>query len=213
MAWRQILLRSLLCQRAHSAPDAPAANPPPRFSRRPNVAARVFARCPLPAARCAAARCAAARRHRLPSPTSLQWRAKVMPTFAGRGIRLGIDLSILSCMVRHMPNQQMQLDRVFRALGDPTRRAVLGRLSAGPAPVSELARPFNIALPSFTQHLDVLERCGLVRSRKVGRVRTYRLVPQPLRAAERWITQQRAVWERRLDQLDDYLLKLKEDMR
>lgn len=140
-------------------------------------------------------------------------RAKVMPTFAGRGIRLGIDLSILSCMVRHMPNQQMQLDRVFRALGDPTRRAVLGRLSAGPAPVSELARPFNIALPSFTQHLDVLERCGLVRSRKVGRVRTYRLVPQPLRAAERWITQQRAVWERRLDQLDDYLLKLKEDMR
>jgi DNA-binding transcriptional ArsR family regulator len=79
--------------------------------------------------------------------------------------------------------------------------------------VSELARPFNIALPSFTQHLDVLERCGLVRSRKVGRVRTYRFVPQPLRAAERWITQQRAVWERRLDQLDDYLLKLKEDMR
>jgi DNA-binding transcriptional ArsR family regulator len=77
----------------------------------------------------------------------------------------------------------------------------------------ELARPFNIALPSFTQHLDVLERCGLVCSRKVGRVRTYRLVPQPLRAAERWITQQRAVWERRLDQLDDYLLKLKEDMR
>jgi DNA-binding transcriptional ArsR family regulator len=61
-----------------------------------------------------------------------------------------------------------------------TRRAVLGRLSAGPAPVSELARPFSIALPSFTQHLDVLERCGLVRSRKVGRVRTYRLVPQPL---------------------------------
>ena len=116
-------------------------------------------------------------------------------------------------MVRHLPNQQMQLDRVFRALGDPTRRAVLGRLSAGPGPVSELARPFNIALPSFTQHLDVLERCGLVRSRKVGRVRTYRLVPQPLRAAENWITQQRAVWERRLDQLDDYLLKLKEDMK
>ena len=79
--------------------------------------------------------------------------------------------------------------------------------------MSELARPFNIALPSFTQHLDVLERCGLVRSRKVGRVRTYRLVPQPLRAAENWITQQRAVWERRLDQLDDYLLKLKEDMK
>ncbi len=122
-------------------------------------------------------------------------------------------LSILSTIVRRMPNQQKQLDRVFRALGDPTRRAVLGRLSAGPAPVSELARPFNIALPSFTQHLDVLEQSGLVRSRKVGRVRTYRLVPLPLRAAERWITQQRAVWERRLDQLDDYLLKLKEEMK
>jgi DNA-binding transcriptional ArsR family regulator len=116
-------------------------------------------------------------------------------------------------MVRHMPNQQIQLDRVFRALGDPTRRAVLSRLSAGPAPVSELARAFDMALPSFTQHLDVLEDCGMVRSRKVGRVRTYRLVPQPLRAAERWMAQQRALWERRLDQLDKYLLQLKEEMK
>jgi DNA-binding transcriptional ArsR family regulator len=116
-------------------------------------------------------------------------------------------------MVRHMPNQQMQLDRVFRALGDPTRRAVLSRLSTGPAPVSELARAFDMALPSFTQHLEVLEDCGLVRSRKVGRVRTYRLAPQPLRAAERWMAQQRALWERRLDQLDSYLLQLKEKMK
>src|SRR5262245_33312899 len=114
--------------------------------------------------------------------------------------------------VRLMPNQQVQLDRVFRALGDPTRRAVLSRLSAGPAPVSELARPFKMALPSFTQHLDVLEQCGLVRSRKLGRVRTYRLAPQPLKAAERWIARQRALWERRLDQLDSYLLELKEEM-
>jgi DNA-binding transcriptional ArsR family regulator len=104
----------------------------------------------------------------------------------------------------------MQLDRVFRALGDPTRRAVLSRLSGGPAAVSELARPFKMALPSFTQHLDVLEDCGLVRSRKLGRVRTYRLVPQPLRAAERWMVEQRALWERRLDQLDSYLEELKE---
>lgn len=116
-------------------------------------------------------------------------------------------------MLRQMPNQQTQLDHVFRALGDPTRRAVLSRLSAGPAPVSELARPFDIALPSFTQHLDVLEQCGLVRSRKVGRVRTYRLVPQPLKAAERWMVRQRDVWERRLDQLDHYLLELKEEMK
>ena len=69
----------------------------------------------------------------------------------------------------------MHLDRVFRALGDPTRRAVLSRLSAGPAAVSELARASDMALPSFAQHLDVLEQSGLVRSRKVGRVRTYRL--------------------------------------
>ena len=107
----------------------------------------------------------------------------------------------------------MHLDRVFRALGDPTRRAVLSRLCTGPAPVSELARSFDMALPSFAQHLDVLEECGLVRSRKVGRVRTYRLVPQPLRVAERWMTQQRALWERRLDQLDSYLLQLKEEMK
>ena len=116
-------------------------------------------------------------------------------------------------MVRYMPNQQIQLDGVFRALGDPTRRAVLGRLSVGPAPVSELARSFDMALPSFTQHLDVLERCGLVRSQKVGRVRTYRLVPQPLEVAEYWMAQQRALWERRLDQLDNYLLELKEEMK
>jgi DNA-binding transcriptional ArsR family regulator len=112
-----------------------------------------------------------------------------------------------------MPNQQAQLDGVFRALGDHTRRAVLSRLSAGPAAVSELARPFDIALPSFMQHLEVLERCGLVRSKKVGRVRTYRLTPQPLKAAERWMGRQRVLWERRLDQLDDYLLELKEKMK
>ena len=116
-------------------------------------------------------------------------------------------------MVRQMPNQQIHLDRVFRALGDSTRRAVVRRLTAGPAAVSELARGSKMALPSFAQHLDVLERCGLVRSRKVGRVRTYRLVPQPLKTAERWMAQQRAIWERRLDQLDAYLLELKETMK
>src|SRR6266852_3688981 len=109
-----------------------------------------------------------------------------------------------------MTNYTTQLDCVFRALGDPTRRAVLGRLSIGPAPVSELARPFDMALPSFTQHLAVLEDCGLVRSRKSGRVRTVHLVPQPLEAAEHWMAEQRALWERRLDQLDNYLKDLKE---
>src|SRR6266511_1848705 len=98
-----------------------------------------------------------------------------------------------------MPNQSVRLNRVFQALADPTRRAVLERLSGGPAPVSELAQPFKMALPSFSQHLVVLENCGLVRSRKTGRVRTYRLAPRPLKVAEHWMAMQRAHWERRFD--------------
>jgi DNA-binding transcriptional ArsR family regulator len=107
-----------------------------------------------------------------------------------------------------MPNQE--LGRVFQALTDPTRRAVLERLTRGPAPVSELAQPFKMALPSFVQHLGVLEDCGLVESKKQGRVRTYTLAPRPLKAAEHWLTAQRVQWERRLDALDDFLKTLKE---
>ncbi len=84
------------------------------------------------------------------------------------------------------------------------------RLSRGPAATTELARPFPMALPSFLQHLDVLRQCGLVRSRKAGRVRTYELAPDALAAAEGWLAAQRALWERRLDQLDSYLEDLKE---
>lgn len=105
------------------------------------------------------------------------------------------------------------VEGVFRALADPTRCRVLERLSRGPASVSELAEPFAMALPSFVQHLRVLEQCGLVRSRKAGRVRTYRLAPARLRAAEHWLARQRRLWERRLDQLDDYLISLQEDGR
>jgi len=112
-----------------------------------------------------------------------------------------------------MPNQSAELNRVFQALTDPTRRAVIERLGGGSATTSELARPFDMALPSFTQHLGVLEDCGLVASRKEGRVRTYRLVPQPLEAAEQWMTEQRGLWERRLDQLDDHLLQMKDENR
>jgi DNA-binding transcriptional ArsR family regulator len=101
------------------------------------------------------------------------------------------------------------IDAVFRALADPTRRDVLERLCKSPSSVSELAAPFDMALPSFVEHLKVLEGCGLVRSTKVGRVRTYRLVPRRLRMAEDWLAQQRTLWERRLDQLDSYLLELK----
>ena len=110
-----------------------------------------------------------------------------------------------------MPNQE--LGRVFQALTDPARRAVLERLTRGPAAVSELARPFKMALPSFVQHLGVLEDCGLVRSKKEGRVRTYTLAPQPLKAAEHWLSAQRAHWERRLDSLDNFLETLKEQQR
>lgn len=112
-----------------------------------------------------------------------------------------------------MPNQRTPADRVFHALGDPTRRAVVERLSKGPAAVGELARPFDMALPSFTQHLGVLEKSGLVRSKKRGRVRTYYLVPTRLRSAETWLAKQRAMWEKRLDQLDEYLLQLKENRK
>ena len=108
-----------------------------------------------------------------------------------------------------MPKYSRQLDYVFQGLADPTRRAVLSRLSRGPASVSEMARQFRMALPSFVQHLSVLERGGLVRSRKSGRIRTYQISPEPLRAAERWLEAQRAHWSRRLDQLDEYLLKMK----
>ena len=108
-----------------------------------------------------------------------------------------------------MPNQPVELNRVFYALADPTRRAVLERMSDGPAPVSELAQPFEMALPSFTQHLNVLEGCGLVSSEKTGRVRTYQLTPKTLQAAEQWMVEQRAMWQKRLNQLDSYLRKMK----
>jgi DNA-binding transcriptional ArsR family regulator len=105
------------------------------------------------------------------------------------------------------------VDGVFRALSDPTRRQVLERLSRSPASVSELASPFEMALPSFLEHLKVLESSGLVRSRKKGRVRTYQLAPGRLRLAENWLSKQRLLWEQRLDQLDSYLMELKEKDR
>lgn len=101
------------------------------------------------------------------------------------------------------------IDTVFRALSDPTRRRVLERLSRSPASVSELAEPFGMALPSFVQHLRLLEDSGLVHSQKEGRVRTYSLAPKRMRVAEDWLSRHRDLWEQRLDQLDDYMLDLK----
>lgn len=98
-----------------------------------------------------------------------------------------------------------RLDPVFHALADPTRRAVVERLAQGPATVSDLARPFAMALPSFVQHLRVLEDGGLIRSTKVGRVRTCRLARNAMEGAGHWLDRQRAIWNQRLNQLDDHL--------
>lgn len=103
------------------------------------------------------------------------------------------------------------IDGVFRALSDPTRRDVLQRLSARQASVSELAAPYEMALPSFVEHLKILEGCGLVASRKVGRVRTYQLESDRLKLAEDWLARQRIAWERKLDRLDAHLLKMKQE--
>jgi DNA-binding transcriptional ArsR family regulator len=104
-----------------------------------------------------------------------------------------------------MLNQSAQLDLLFHALADPTRRAMVDRLSRGPASVSQLAKPLTMSLPAAVQHLQVLEASGLVRSEKVGRVRTCRIEPKVLRMAEQWITERQTSWERRLDRLGDYL--------
>lgn len=97
------------------------------------------------------------------------------------------------------------LDAVFHALGDSSRRAMVERLARGPATVSELAKPFAMALPTVTQHLGVLEKAGLVASHKEGRVRTCQLIPGALTAAENWISRQRLPAERRLDRLGSFL--------
>lgn len=94
---------------------------------------------------------------------------------------------------------------MFHSLADPSRRAIVARLVDGPATVSELAQPLEMALPSVLQHLKVLEESGLIRSKKVGRVRTCHIEPERLSEAEKWLTEQRALWERRLDRLDAYL--------
>lgn len=103
------------------------------------------------------------------------------------------------------------LNQVFHALADPTRRAVIEQLSRSPASVSELADPFEMALPSFLQHLKVLEESGLVRSTKRGRVRTVEIEHKTLEQVESWLDEQRKIWESRLDQLDSYLSTLKEE--
>jgi DNA-binding transcriptional ArsR family regulator len=105
--------------------------------------------------------------------------------------------------------QSAVADDVFYALSNSTRRKVLEQLSSGPATVSELAAPFDMKLPSFVQHLSVLEQSRLVKSKKRGRVRTYEIAPERFRVAEDWLSSRRRLWEARLDQLDQYVRKLK----
>lgn len=106
--------------------------------------------------------------------------------------------------------QFADVDEVFHALSNPTRRQVVERLSAGPATVSELAAPFGMQLPSFVQHLSVLEQSRLVRSTKHGRVRTYELAPERFKVVDDWLAERRRLWEARLDRFDEYVLQLKE---
>ena len=117
------------------------------------------------------------------------------------GLRSGLDSEI----VKYMLNHSGTLDLVFQALADPTRRTMVARLSRGPATVTELARPLDMSLPSVLQHLRVLESSGIVRSQKQGRVRTCRIEPGVMRSAEQWITGRRALWERHLDRLGEFL--------
>ncbi len=112
-------------------------------------------------------------------------------------------------MVRHMPQHRAadsELPAIFRALADPCRLAVVERLSIGPASATELAAPFAMALPSFMQHMGVLERAGIVTSHKRGRTRTYQLAPAALQLASAWLAEFRNHWDRRLDQLDHLLV-------
>src|SRR3982750_2071522 len=111
--------------------------------------------------------------------------------------------------VSHMARSAVA-DDVFHALSNPTRRKVLERLSVGPATVSKLAAPFDMQLPSFVQHLSVLERSRLVKSKKRGRVRTYEIAPERFKVVEDWLSARRQLWEARLDRFDQYVTELKE---
>jgi len=104
-----------------------------------------------------------------------------------------------------MPRKKPDIDRIFHALGDPTRRALVEKLGEGPISVSRLAEPLKITLAAVIQHLQVLEESGLVQTEKVGRVRTCNIEPAGLSVIERWIADRRSIWDRRLDRLGDLL--------
>lgn len=107
-----------------------------------------------------------------------------------------------------MAKYDADLSLLFHALSDPTRRAILTRLAEGPAPVTELAAPTGLRLPTVMRHLSVLEEAGLIATAKDGRVRSCAIVPEALAPVRNWLDEQRAIWEARLDRLDDYVMKL-----
>jgi DNA-binding transcriptional ArsR family regulator len=107
--------------------------------------------------------------------------------------------------LRTTEKKEPTIDRVFQALGDPTRRAIMEKLSEGPVSVSRLAEPFGITLAAVVQHVQVLEECGLVRTEKLGRVRSCRIEQAGLQVAAQWIADRRSIWERRFDRLDELL--------
>jgi DNA-binding transcriptional ArsR family regulator len=109
-----------------------------------------------------------------------------------------------------MPTRKPNLDRVFHALGDRTRRAILERLSEGPASASGLALPLEITLAAVVQHLQILEQSGLIRTEKAGRVRTCRIEPAGLSVVEQWIAERRSAWQRRFDRLGELLTEREE---
>lgn len=123
----------------------------------------------------------------------------------------GLAGQYLSIYLSIMFRSEAHLDLAFQALADPSRRAMVDRLVQGPATVSELAAPLAMSLPGVVQHLAVLEASGLVVSEKIGRTRTCRIEPKVLTQAEQWISERRALWERRLDRLGQFLDEMKDD--
>ncbi|WP_244271158.1 metalloregulator ArsR/SmtB family transcription factor [Thalassospira sp. GB04J01] len=126
------------------------------------------------------------------------------PQYLGTYLNI-LDVALKLKLLRHMPYHSNPLDLAFHALSDPTRRAVVSRLANGEASVSDLAAPFNMALPSFTQHLKVLEECGLIASEKRGRSRWCQLVPERFNEAAVWMEAERRRWIERLDRLELHL--------
>ena len=116
-------------------------------------------------------------------------------------------------MVSNMAKHDPDLSLLFHALSDPTRRAILTRLAQGPAPVTELAAPTGLRLPTVMRHLSVLEQAGLIATAKDGRVRTCAMVPEALAPMRGWLEEQRLIWESRLDRLDDYVMTLMKERR